>query len=93
MAVTVEADPKFKENIPEKPLASAVPRLQSMVSELQRYSFRVKHKPGRGIPARGFHRKARCKEGELGGTGAGGLAILTRIYKYTGGNSERSREQ
>lgn len=94
MAVTVEADPKSLENIPEKPLASAVPRLQSMVSELQRYVSRVKHKPGRGIPAGGFHRRARCRgEGGLGGTGAGGLAILTRVYKYTSGNSERSREQ
>ena len=46
MAVTVEADPKPLENIPEKPLASAAPRLQSMVLELQRYSSRVKPKPG-----------------------------------------------
>lgn len=45
MAATVEADPKPLENIPEKPLASAAPRLQSTVSELQRYDSRVKHKP------------------------------------------------
>ena len=45
MSVTVEADPRALKNIPEKPLAFAVPRLQGTASVFPRYGLGMKHKP------------------------------------------------
>ncbi|KAL0161181.1 hypothetical protein M9458_044906, partial [Cirrhinus mrigala] len=48
--VTVESDHKPLEAILKKPLASAPPRLQRMILQLQKYDIHILHKPGKQIP-------------------------------------------
>lgn len=86
MSVTVEADPRALENVPEKPLAFAVPRLQDMASVLPRYGLGLKHKPTvflQESPTAGQGRRR----------GGMGNRCRTRVHKYPSGKSERSREQ
>lgn len=46
----VESDHKPLESILRKPLATAPPRLQRMILQLQRYDITIIHKPGKDIP-------------------------------------------
>ncbi len=46
----VESDHKSMEAILRKPLAAAPPRLQRMISQLQKYNVCIIHRPGKGIP-------------------------------------------
>ncbi|KAL0194540.1 hypothetical protein M9458_008112, partial [Cirrhinus mrigala] len=48
--VTVESDHKPLEAILKKPLASAPPRLQRMILQLQKYDIHILHKPRKQIP-------------------------------------------
>ena len=48
--VTVHTDHKPLESIAKKPLAAAPPRLQRMLLQLQKYSLKIVHVPGKHIP-------------------------------------------
>ncbi|CAI5681852.1 unnamed protein product [Oreochromis niloticus] len=66
--VTIESDHKPLESILKKPLASAPPRLQRMILQLQKYNISIIHKPGKDIPVADtlsrksieFHDKSLC---------------------------------
>ena len=49
---TVESDHKLLEMIHQKSLASAPPRLQCMLLQLQRYDLTIKYRPRKGHAAR-----------------------------------------
>ena len=51
----VESDHKPLEMILKKPLASAPPRLQHMLLQLQKYSFELKFKPGEDMVLADMH--------------------------------------
>ncbi|KAK7113619.1 hypothetical protein V1264_012874 [Littorina saxatilis] len=48
--VIVHSDHKPLESITKKPLAAAPPRLQRMLLQLQKYSLKIVHVPGKNIP-------------------------------------------
>ena len=48
--VNVRSDHKPLESIARKPLASAPPRLQRMLLQLQKYNIQINHVPGKDIP-------------------------------------------
>ncbi|KAK7107442.1 hypothetical protein V1264_015374 [Littorina saxatilis] len=48
--VLVHSDHKPLESITKKPLAAAPPRLQRMLLQLQKYSLKIVHVPGKSIP-------------------------------------------
>ncbi|CAI5673637.1 unnamed protein product [Oreochromis niloticus] len=66
--VTIESDHKPLQSILKKPLASAPPRLQRMILQLQKYNINIIHKPGKDIPVANtlsrksieFHDKSLC---------------------------------
>ena len=48
--IIVHTDHKPLESLAKKPLAAALPRLQCMLLQLQKYSLRIIHVPGKNIP-------------------------------------------
>ena len=74
---TVESDHKPLEMTHQKSLASAPPRLQRMLLQLQRYDVTIKYRPGKemctSLPSRGGHTKGGILPGWPGHTGTSSL--------------------